>query len=67
MGLLNFLHFIVVAFPHKPLLKSLASFTQQLLRYLGIPQEGVVVGTFVKEVPCTESTALAVMRQSLHL
>jgi len=36
-------------------------------RYQGVPRDGAGTGTFVYGRPCIESTAGAVMRQSLHL
>ena len=43
------------------------TFFAVLVRYPGVPREGVTVGTFALERPCTESTASTVMQQSLHL
>jgi len=47
--------------------KPVAPFAHQLLRYHGVPQEGVVASTFVLEMPCTDFTASTVMQYALHL
>jgi len=45
--LINFPHFVVETVQIIPFDKPVVPFTQQLLRYLGVPREGVYVGTFV--------------------
>jgi len=52
MGVNNFAHFMVVAAVDSPVMP----FTFQLLRYQSVTGEGVVVGTFVQERPCIDST-----------
>jgi len=47
MDLINFAHLMVVAAQLIPFDRPVAPFTQQILRYQGVPREGVVVGTFV--------------------
>jgi len=51
----------VVVIPNMSLDKPFAPFTEQTLRYQGVPQEGVAVGTLCRSLAFTAS---AVTRQS---
>jgi len=67
MVLINITHFLVVAVPIRSFDRPVSPFTQQHFRHPGITREDVAVGTFVLVRPYIESTASAVMQQSLHL
>jgi len=51
MVFITFAHSMVVALPFKHMDRPVASFTQKLLGYHGVPREGVDIGIFVQERP----------------
>ena len=64
---LEFCAFCGTSSPNCTAGQTCPAITQHLLRYQGVPREGVGVGIFVQERPCIEFTASAVMQQSLHV